>query len=349
MELATEKQNMLDVMLRPAFWVADGIIRHINPSAAALMLPLGAPIAPFLATGQEDYASFREGCLHLQLCIAEQHVDARILQLENGQLFLPDLQGTREHLQLLNLAATQLREPLAGLVAISEQFPADTNSKYANHANHRLYQMLRIIGNMSDAQRFSDPARCHMEYTDICSFLEEVLEKADTFMAHIGIQIHRSIPSESIYTLLDREQVERSVYNLLSNAAKFGASNKEIAVQLTKRGQRLYVSVLSKGNSAGNTGNFYARFLREPSLEDPTQGIGLGMVMIRSTAINHGGTVLIDHPENDATRVTMTLAIRQGTDTTLRSPVFRIDYAGERDHALLELADILPAELYTRE
>ena len=36
MELATEKKNMLDLMLRPAFFVADGIIRHINPSAAPL-------------------------------------------------------------------------------------------------------------------------------------------------------------------------------------------------------------------------------------------------------------------------------------------------------------------------
>ena len=45
----------------------------------------------------------------------------------------------------------------------------------------------------------------------------------------------------------------------------------------------------------------------------------------------------------------MTMAIRQGNSTTLHSPAFRLDYAGEWDHALLELADILPAELYEKE
>ena len=62
----------------------------------------------------------------------------------------------------------------------------------------------------------------------------------------------------------------------------------------------------------------------------------------------HGGTVLIDHPEGAGTRITMTLAIRQAPPGNLRSPRLRIDYAGERDHGLVELADVLPASLYEK-
>ena len=36
-------------------------------------------------------------------------------------------------------------------------------------------------------------------------------------------------------------------------------------------------------------------------------------------------------------------------DATLRSPKMRIDYAGERDHGLIELSDVLPAHLYDPE
>ena len=42
----------------------------------------------------------------------------------------------------------------------------------------------------------------------------------------------------------------------------------------------------------------------------------------------------------------MTIAIRQDTSGMLRSPVLRVDYAGEQDHALVELSDSLPASLY---
>ena len=70
------------------------------------------------------------------------------------------------------------------------------------------------------------------------------------------------------------------------------------------------------------------------------------MVMIRAAASHHGGAVLIDRPPQGGTRVTMTLAIRQDPVSQLRSPLLKVDYAGERDHALIELSDVLPAEYY---
>ena len=45
----------------------------------------------------------------------------------------------------------------------------------------------------------------------------------------------------------------------------------------------------------------------------------------------------------------MTMSIRQSKQATLRSNVLRVDYAGERDHALTELSDCLPVSLYKKE
>ena len=167
-------------------------------------------------------------------------------------------------------------------------------------------------------------------------------------MQHIGIQIQSSIPRENIYTLLDREQLERAVYNLLSNAAKFGQTGDDIYVQLVRRGQKLYLSVQNSG-AASAAGSFYDRFLREPSLEDPVHGVGLGMVLIRSVAANHGGAVLVDHPDTGHTRITLSVAICHSKSNLVRSPILGFDYAGEQDHGLLELADVLPAKLYAIE
>ena len=95
-------------------------------------------------------------------------------------------------------------------------------------------------------------------------------------------------------------------------------------------------------------GSIHSRYLRQPGIEDSRFGIGLGMVLIRSTAALHGGTVLIDQPQGSGTRITMTLAIRQNTGGQLRSPMLRVDYSGERDHGLLELSESLPAFLYEK-
>ena len=95
-------------------------------------------------------------------------------------------------------------------------------------------------------------------------------------------------------------------------------------------------------------GSVFNRYLRQPCIEEGRYGLGLGMVLVRTAAACHGGAVLIDQSEGGA-RVTMTMAIRQNPSGILRSPVLRVDYAGEQDHALVELADCLPADLYKKE
>ena len=351
MEVSTQIKEMLDLMLRPAFWVEDGIIRHINPAAAPLMLSEGQSIESMSLSGKEEYAQFTDGCLHMEMLVNGQPLVTTVIRRENGEIFLTEAPITASQFQVLSLAAMQLREPLAGLMAITEQMLPEANPKHAAQANRRLYQLLRVINNMSDVQRFYNPSACHMEYTEICSFLEEILEKADMLLSSIDIRIDSQIPRESIYTLADREQLERAIYNLLSNAARHSGSGCTIYVQLSRRGQRLYLSVQSS-HPARNPipiANYYTRFLREPSMEDITQGIGLGMVLIRAAASNHGGAMLIDQPDNKGARITVSLEIRQGKSDLVRSPILHVDYAGERDHGLLELSELLPAELYAME
>ena len=176
-----------------------------------------------------------------------------------------------------------------------------------------------------------------------------MLCKAASQLEEAGLTLRYTLPSSPIYIMADIEKLERAVYNLISNAAKHSAPGGSISVQLSHRG-RLYLSVADEGDGiAGSLGNVYTRYLRTPSITDGLEGIGLGMVLVRSVATLHGGTVLIDSPQGKGTRVTMTLQTQPKGHIPLRSPILRMDYAGERDHCLQELADVLPAKLYTPE
>ena len=344
MEHNIDRKEILDLMLRPAFWVENGIIRHVNPSATRLLLAVGQAVTPLIQVGREEYEQLQTGSLQLILSLNNTDVVTTVIHQPDGQIFLPDLQSMPDQFRSLSLAAMQLREPLAGLSILLEQ---NTDPDAAGQINRRLYQLLRIVTNMSDAVRFADPAACRKEYTEICGFLEEILAKADTLMEHIHVSVESHIPQESIYTRVDREQLERSVYNLLSNAVKYAPESGTIQVKLNRLGHKLQLSVQSA--SARDLGGFYDQYLRHPTLEDPIHGLGLGMALVRSTAANHGGALLIDQPNGTHTRVTMTLAMDQSQGDMVRSPIFQLDYAGERDHGLLELADVLPAQLYVEE
>ena len=154
------------------------------------------------------------------------------------------------------------------------------------------------------------------------------------------------IEDEDIIT--DPLRLNQILLNILSNAIKFTPKGGTVTAKLTRSGRMLRLSVTDSGSGIAQSvrSSVFSRYLRQPALEDSRYGIGLGMVLIRTAAAHHGGAVLIDQPEGAGTRITMTMSIRQSKQATLRSNVLRVDYAGERDHGLIELSECLPTELY---
>lgn len=346
---------MLDLMQQSAFCVQGGTIIKVNPAASAMLIEAGSPVQTLLSTGAEEYASFSGGCLYLTLTVAGHRIGASVARMQEFDVFTLEQDETDAHLQAMALAARELREPLSNVMTIADKlFPAaefdEKEQEQVSRINRGLFQMLRIIGNMSDASRYTADTGARQEIRDICAVLDEVFRRAAALAEHTDVALHYTGYPESVYTLVDAQKLERAVLNILSNAIKFTPAGGTVTAKLTRRGTKMYLSVCDSGSGIAENlrGNIFSRYVREPGVEEGRYGLGLGMVLIRSTAALHGGTVLVDHPEDCGTRITISFAIRQG-DATLRSPRLRIDYAGERDHGLIELSDVLPAHLYDPE
>ena len=356
MEEKYQEIQMLDLMQRPAFLAEDGIITHVNAAAARYLLRPGTSLASLLTSGTEELADFSQGLLHLTLQLDGFDFEATIVRNSGKDIVLLENTGDASPLRTLALAALELRMPMANASALTDRMlPMAVENgepkmqEYAAQLNRRMMQMQRIISNMSDCALFGEENEKNLEYTEITGFLKEQLDIAAGALAQAGITLEYTLPETRIYTLAYPQKLERAVYNLLSNAAKFSPPGSTIRAQLRHNGNRLAFSVLDQGPGIDPAGDIFTRYLRQPGLEDPRFGLGLGMVLIRAAAKLHGGAVLVDHPEEVGTRFTMTMAIVQRKTTEVRSHTLRIDYAGERDHCLLELSDVLPVSLYALE
>lgn len=355
MEQLTDAIGLLDLMDRPAFCVKAGIITKVSTAATAYLIEPGARINALLETGSEEYALFNGGCLYLSLNINEHILGASVTRVGELDIFCLEQQADNAELQAMALAAQELREPLANVMATAERlFPVSAlendpaTREQVSRINRGLFQMLRVIGNMSDAGRYTTDQARRQELRDICAVVDEAFDKAAVLLEHTGVDLTYTGYPTPVYSLADSEKLERAILNILSNAIKFTPRGGSIDARLTRRDNKLYLSVRDTGNGIGSDvrGNVFSRYTRQPGLEDSRFGIGLGMVLIRAAAAVHGGTVLIDQPDHSGTRITMSLAIRQDTRGQLRSPILHLDYAGERDHGLIELSEFLPPDLY---
>lgn len=353
MERKESNSGMLELMLQPAFLVKEGEVKKVNAAAEKYFIAPGTPITELLYTGKTEYEELCSGCLYLTLSVSGVSCAASVRRMDEGDVFILEQEEDQAQLQAMALAAQELRGPLSNVMTVADQlFPiseedADTQKQVAK-INRGLFQLLRIVGNMSDAYRYSQQNEPQMAVLDFSALMDELFSKSAELLRHGDTKLFFENVKQPILGLADREKLERAVYNIISNAVKFAEKGSSIYARLTCKNNMLYLTVQDegKGMEDGLRGNVHTRYRREPGLEDSRYGIGLGMVMIRTAAAVHGGTVLIDHPPHCGTRLTMSMAIRQNIEPMVRSGFLRIDYAGERDHALIELADVLPNAIF---
>ena len=348
--------TMLDQLDRPAFFVQAGQIVRRNDAAERMLIEPEAAIAPLLQTGTQEYADFQGGCLHLMLRLNGESRGATVTRVGKYDMFTLDQADDNAELQAMALAAQELRQPLAGIMTIADRLfpiagadPDPAMQEQISRINRGLFQMLRIVGNMSDAYRYSRDSSASMQTLDIGALLEELFQNSIPLVSYAGVQLQYTGIDETVYGLVDAEKLERGINNIISNAVKFTPKGSCIDAKLTRRGNMLYLTVCDSGAGISEKarGTVHSRFRRDPGIEDGRYGIGLGMVLIRAAAAIHGGTVLIE--EGNGVRITMSIAIRQNPEGIVRTNLLLVDYAGERDHRLIELSDVLPADLYRKD
>lgn len=355
MEKSIDPQEILEHVKSPVFLVQDGIIQNTNHAAAARQIQIGMPVEDIISIGKAEYKEFTCGRLCLSLCVDNVTFHASAVKTDNCDVFYLESEFPEPELKVLALAAQQLREPLAdALTSTDALLPKDAQKDPAlthqlQQINRSLYRIHRAICNMTDAAQYSSQRLSRTEVRDVCEVVAEIVDKASQMCSATGRTITFKRPGKAIYCSIDTEKVERALLNMISNAIRYSTSEGPIQTTLVHKGKLCAISICNQGNDLSDhvRANLFSCFLREPGLSDGCNGIGLGMTIVRSTAIAHGGTVLFDQPEPNQVRFTMTLPVYSGSENQVRSPVlFPTDYAGGYDHTLTELSDILPPDLY---
>lgn len=356
MEQINSTYQLLELISKPVFCVKDGTIAYANQAAKSMQIQAGTAIEKLITDNYDAYTDFQNGCLFITLTMAGIAYGASVTKSTEYDFFTLEDPVSSDQLRTLSLAGQQLRIPLANLAASIDNLFAEKTSRvlrpHADKIHKGIHQLHRIINNMSDTAFLGIDTPTD-ETLDVGSIVDEVIKKSMAFLSDAGVTIQYTGLEHTVYTQANRNLLDRAFFNMLSNAVKFSDPHCPISVEVSQKGSKILFSVCNTSRSTRpeTLANAFTRFERKPAIEDSRRGIGLGMPLIRAAAQAHGGTVLIDQPTPETVRVTMTLAIRQPEDPTLlRNPLTRcIDYAGGRDHALLELSEVLPSETYNYE
>lgn len=350
MEKDKDTRVLLELISQPAFCVYDGVISQCNQAASQLFIQPDTAVAELLGDGAEDYQQSWDGSMYLTVGLGGQTAAATVTRTEGFDLFVLDMNPGAAELKAMALSAVYLRQPLSDVDAILQRLTPQLpeNDPYLAMLERRIYQLQRMVCNMSDASRYATETPAAKEWMNLDGILQELVEKVSTVT---GCRLNCRLPDTPISAPVVRTQLERAIYNLISNAIRASAPEGMIDISLTRRGEKAYLSIRDYGAGIPDSamGTVFSRFTRNPGLS-AGDGIGLGLSLVCSAAVAHGGTVLLDRPAGGGVRFTVSLSLGQekGAEAILRNTHLSFDYAGERDRALLELSDVLPAEVYLK-
>ncbi len=340
--------GLLELIERPAFIVQDGIITQVNQAASRCLLTPGTAAADILKQNTQAYEAFSGGTACFAVSLSGVTYSAAVKRMEGYDVFL--LEKPDAVLQALELAAQQLRGPLNDTLIAVDRLNGSNLADSACYIHRSLNRMQRILGNMADVGWYQRSTGAHKEETNLTYFFDELMEKLQALTEAAGRKLCYTGPMQIAVSAVDRVMLERAVSNLVSNAIKFSPKGSTVDACVSVSGDMLQFSVLDQGERENipDPANLFSLYLRPPIVEDGRRGMGLGLPLAAAAAAAHGGTLLIDHPRQSGTRVTMTLLLTPAEGTDVRMPVSlpASDYAGGRDHGLLELSDVLPAAAY---
>ncbi len=168
-------------------------------------------------------------------------------------------------------------------------------------------RILHLINQMMDLRKIDKGQMVmQMSETDMVSFMQDEHElfKQQALAKSIDFTFEHDADKQPVW--IDRNNFDKVLMNLLSNAFKFTPTGGKIKMSLTHTAEHIYISI--KDNGVGipkdKLETIFQRFYQSPtSSTDRNMGTGIGLDLTRSLVELHYGTIVaknneIEHDED---------------------------------------------------
>jgi signal transduction histidine kinase len=217
--------------------------------------------------------------------------------------------------QLVAWASHDLRTPLASLQAMLEAIEdglADT-AQYLPAMREQVNRLALLVDDLFELARI-DAGVLTMELRDapLSGLVESCLRGLDAEARSRRVRLEARIPNSVPPVRCAPEQVERVLFNLLTNALRHTPSDGSVAVVVEPDGSEVQIAVedTGEGLSGEAQGRMFERFWRaDPARTGANGGAGLGLAIAQGLVQAQGGRIWAEPRPEGGARVCFTLPV----------------------------------------
>ncbi|MCA9963813.1 MAG: GAF domain-containing protein [Anaerolineales bacterium] len=190
-----------------------------------------------------------------------------------------------------------MRSPLATISGFVAELPLagelnEAQQVHVQHIDRAVSHMMDLVNGLLDLAKVSDPQERSLRPLDVAELVQGVVQEfqGQAWGRRITLSLE-TLPSLPLVEA-DAVQLRSAIGNLIDNAIKYSYENQAVEVAVTSDGRNVLVQVADQGVgiTEKEMPHIFEKFYRG-KLVNGRGGAGLGLALVRSIAVAHGGSV----------------------------------------------------------
>lgn len=177
----------------------------------------------------------------------------------------------------------------------------------------RMVRLLQQILETSKSQ--AGELKLLVSRGDVMQYISQTALCLQPLMAQRGLDFTIQCMPKSMMGWIDTDKLDKIIYNLLSNAAKYTSQPGKVCLQVQTNKNYDHVIIRVQDTGIGippeRMKRLFQRFYDGDYRQMKTTGTGLGLALTRDLVYLHGGQISCDSKEGEGTTFTVTLPINK--------------------------------------
>jgi signal transduction histidine kinase len=221
----------------------------------------------------------------------------------------------------------ELRAPIASVRLLAESLErgkvpqAPRQQEYFRFIVQECRRLSSLVENVLDFSRIEQGRKEYeFEPTDVAALAETTIKVMETYAAERQVVLQfNNLPTRQskLEPKVDGKALQQALVNLIDNAVKHSPKGGTVTVGLEDGAGaghvRLWVEDQGPGIPAAEHERIFERFYRRGSeLRRETQGVGIGLSIVKHIVEAHGGRVVVRSEAGQGSRFTIEVPVNRG-------------------------------------